>query len=59
MIWIIMYLKTVGFDKVHIVSDHENLYERYGFHVIERKIAPWGSEEKIICRNCNNRHILI
>ena len=41
------YLKTVGFDKVHIVSDHENLYEKYGFHVIDRKIAPWGSEEKI------------
>ncbi len=41
------YLKMVGFDKVHIVSDHENLYEKYGFHVIDRKIAPWGSEEKI------------
>lgn len=41
------YLKTVGFDKVHIVSDHENLYEKYGFHVIDRKIAPWSSEEKI------------
>lgn len=41
------YLKTIGFDKVHIVSDHENLYEKYGFHIIDRKIAPWGSEEKI------------
>jgi len=41
------YLKTVGFDKVHIVSDHDNLYEKYGFHIIDRKIAPWGSEEKI------------
>lgn len=41
------YLKMVGFDKVYIVSDHENLYEKYGFCVIDRKIAPWGSEEKI------------
>ncbi len=41
------YLKSVGFDKVHIVSDHENLYEKYGFDIIDRKIAPWGSEEKI------------
>lgn len=41
------YLKSIGFDKVHIVSDHENLYEKYGFQVIDRKIAPWGSEEKI------------
>ena len=25
----------------------ENLYEKYGFCVIERKVAPWGAEEKI------------
>jgi len=41
------YLKGIGFDRVHIVSDHENLYEKYGFHIIDRQIAPWGSEEKI------------
>ncbi len=41
------YLKSIGFDKVYIISDHENLYEKYGFTVIDRKIAPWGSEEKI------------
>lgn len=41
------YLKSVGFEKVYIVSDHENLYEKYGFCVVDRKIAPWGSEEKI------------
>lgn len=41
------YLKTVGFDKVYLVSDHENLYEKYGFRVVEHKIAPWGAEEKI------------
>ena len=41
------YLKTVGFDKVYLVSDHENLYEKYGFCIIDRKIAPWGLEEKI------------
>ena len=41
------YLKSVGFDRVYLVSDHENLYEKYGFRVIDRKMAPWGSEEKI------------
>lgn len=41
------YMKNVGYDKVYIVSDHENLYEKYGFRVIDRKTAPWGSEEKI------------
>lgn len=44
------YLKSVGFDKVYLVSDHVNLYEKYGFRVIERKIAPWGTEEKIYMR---------
>lgn len=41
------YIKNIGYNKVYIVSDHENLYEKYGFRVIDRKIAPWGSEEKI------------
>lgn len=41
------YLRSVGFDRVHLVTDHENLYEKYGFEVIDRKIAPWGSTEKI------------
>ena len=43
----IEYIKNVGYDKVYIVSDHVNLYEKNGFRVIDRKIAPWGSEEKI------------
>jgi len=48
MLWIIIdYLKNIGYNKVYIVSDHENLYEKYGFRVIDRKMAPWGSEEKI------------
>jgi len=41
------YLKTVGFEKVYLVSDHENLYEKYGFRVIDRKMSPWGEMEKI------------
>lgn len=44
------YLKSIGFDRVHIVSDHENLYEKYGFTVIDRKVAPWGEVEKIYMR---------
>ncbi|MBR6635597.1 MAG: GNAT family N-acetyltransferase [Clostridia bacterium] len=41
------YLRSVGFEKVYLISDHENLYEKYGFSVVDRKIAPWGEEEKI------------
>ncbi len=44
------YIETLGYNKVYIVSDHENLYEKYGFRVIDRKMAPWGSEEKIYMR---------
>ena len=44
------YLAELGFGRVYLVSDHENLYEKYGFAVIDRKIAPWGAEEKIYMR---------
>ena len=30
IIYSMSYLKSVGFDKVYLVSDHENLYEKYG-----------------------------
>ena len=41
------YLRSSGFDRVYLVSDHENLYEKYGFRVIDRGTAFWGGEEKI------------
>lgn len=44
------YLKSLGFDRVYLTSDHENLYEKYGFTVIDRKTASWGAEEKIYMR---------
>jgi len=49
------YLESVGFDRVYLVSDHVGLYEKYGFEVIDRKMAPWGSEEKIYMRKINSR----
>ena len=45
------YLKSIGFEQVYLVSDHENLYEKYGFHIVDRKLAPWGAEEKIYRQN--------
>lgn len=41
------YLKTLGFHQVFLVSDLENFYEKYGFKVIDKKVAPWGKLEKI------------
>ena len=40
-------LRRLGFDKVYI---HDNLYEKYGFEVVDQKQAPWGSIEKIYVR---------
>ena len=36
------YAKSVGFDRVYLVSDHVNLYEKYGFVKIDEKPAPWN-----------------
>lgn len=44
------YLQALGFQQVFLVSDHENFYEKYGFKVIDRKMAPWGEIEKIYMR---------
>lgn len=41
------YLRFLGFGEAYLVSDYENLYEKYGFVVVDRKLAPWGSLEKI------------
>lgn len=41
------YLKSIDFDRVYLVTDHENLYEKYGFEIIDHKTAPWGTIEKI------------
>ena len=43
-------MKKIGYNRVYIASDHKDLYEKYGFRVIDRKIAPWGFEEKIYVR---------
>ncbi|MCM1122608.1 MAG: GNAT family N-acetyltransferase [Eubacterium sp.] len=44
------YLRTLGFHEVFLVSDHENLYEKYDFKVIDQRLAPWGAMEKIYRR---------
>ena len=39
------YSREMGFDRVYLVSDHVNLYEKYGFVKIDEKPAPWNPEE--------------
>lgn len=35
------HAKTIEFEKVYLVSDHINLYEKYGFVKVDEKPAPW------------------
>ena len=38
-------------EKIYIATDHENLYEKYGFTFIEKRIDVWGDECKIYFKN--------
>ena len=44
------YAKSCGFGNVYLISDHVNLYEKYGFIEIDKKEAPWGAEQTIFMR---------
>ena len=37
----LQYARTLNFEKVYLVSDHVNLYEKYGFVEIDKQPAPW------------------
>lgn len=52
------YAKKLGFKEIYLISDHENLYEKYGFSVIDKKTAYWGAEEKIYMQCLNNNSII-
>jgi ribosomal protein S18 acetylase RimI-like enzyme len=44
------YAKKLKFDEIYIVSNHINLYEKYGFIKIDEKIDYWNNIEKIYKR---------
>lgn len=41
IISVLEYAKNIGIPDVYLVSDHVNLYEKYGFIKIDEKPAPW------------------
>ena len=49
--FVLVYAKGLGFDKVYLVSDHINLYEKYGFIKVDKKPDPWNPDtmETIYC----------
>lgn len=42
--FVLKYAKELYFDKVYLVSDHVNLYEKYGFVKVDEKPAPWDPD---------------
>ena len=39
------YARGLHFTRVYLVSDHQGLYERYGFERVDERPAPWDSEK--------------
>jgi len=44
------YAAGLGFESVYVVSDHVNLYEKYGFTKVDEKLAPWGKVQSIFVK---------
>lgn len=45
------YAASQGFEKVYLVSNHVNLYEKYGFEKIDAKVDIWGNPETIFVQH--------
>ena len=41
------YLRGLGFERVYLTTDHDNLYEKYGYVYLESHMADWGEIEKL------------
>jgi len=45
-----VYAKTLGYDKVYIISDHKNFYEKYGFEKIDEGNDYRGEPQSIFVK---------
>lgn len=47
------YAASLGYPRVFLVSDHEGLYEKYGFTPVDSRPAPWNPDamETVFCRH--------
>lgn len=39
------HAKNLGFREIYLVSDHINIYEKYGFIKVDEKPAPWNPDK--------------
>lgn len=46
-----IYARSIGFHRVYLVSDQENLYEKYGFEKIDERMATWGRMQTIFVQD--------
>jgi len=47
ILMVIEYAKELNFNEIYIVSDHINLYGKYGFIKIDEKMDYWNNLESI------------
>jgi ribosomal protein S18 acetylase RimI-like enzyme len=47
ILMVIEYAKELNFNEIYIISDHINLYEKYGFIKIDEKKDYWNRIESI------------
>lgn len=48
---VIDYARTVGYDRVYIMSGEKGLYEKYGFKLIGHYKTVFGSTEQLFIKN--------
>ena len=39
--------KESGYKTIYVATDHDNLYEKYGFVYLENRIDVWGEDSKV------------
>lgn len=48
------YAKSLGFEMVYIPSDHDNLYEKYGYRKIDELVNYGGEIDSVYCKQLSS-----
>lgn len=44
-----------GYPRVYLATDHQNLYEKYGFTYLENRMDIYGADSRIYVRNTEEK----